>query len=283
MNLSIITVNRNNRDGLYKTISRVSAQTVQPYEFIVIDGASDDGSVDVISQNKETLTKWVSEPDKGIYNAMNKGIDLATGDWCLFLNSGDSLCNEKVLENLAGIDADADIICGSVIILEDPPRRFAPAETVTLNTLYERAINHQSALIRTSILKKYHYDESYKICADRKLFTQALIFDNCSYQPIDIDIADYDIDGFSSRNRTQSELEKARVMEELLPQRILQDYGRVEFGALYGTSDYEKLFLEVGQRRYRKPIYGIVHALLRIAGWFVPSARFVKNFPRRLQ
>ncbi len=282
MNLTIITVNRNNRKGLADTIKSVSAQTVPPYEFLVIDGASDDGSVDVIRQNQDSITKWVSEPDKGIYNAMNKGIDLATGDWCLFLNSGDRLCNEKVLERILETGADADIICGSTIILENPPRKFTPAESVTLNTLYERAINHQSALIRTTILKKYHYDETYKICADRKLFTQALIFDNCSYAPIDVDIADYDIDGFSSRNRTLSELEKARVMEELLPQRILEDYGRIEFGALYGTSDYEKLFIEIGQRNYRKPIYQIVRSLLLIASWFVPSARFVKNFPRRL-
>ena len=282
MNLTIITVNRNNREGLSKTIASVSAQSVPLHEYIVIDGASDDGSIDVIKMNKDHITKWVSEPDKGIYNAMNKAIDLATGDWCLFLNSGDRLCNEKVLERIYETGADEDIICGSTIILEDPPRQFKPAESVTLNTLYERAINHQSALIRTSILKKYHYDESYKICADRKLFTQALIFDNCSYKPIDVDIADYDIDGFSSRNRTLSELEKARVMEELLPQRILRDYGRVEFGALYGTTDYEKLFIEIGQRKYRKPVYYIVRALLRIAGWFVPSARFVKNFPRRI-
>lgn len=282
MKLSIITVNRNNREGLAATIKSVAAQTIRPYEFIIIDGASDDGGVDVIKQNAAAITKWVSEPDSGIYNGMNKGIAAATGEWCLFLNSGDVFCNESVLENISKTGANADIICGNVILLENPPRRVKAAEVITLDTLYQRSICHQTALIRTTILKDNPYDESYKICADRKLFTKALILDNCTYTPINVDIVNYDIEGFSARNRPLYALEKARVMEELFPERIIKDYGTKEFGALYGTTPYEKLFQEIGKRRYRMPVYRMVRGLLSFIAIFVPSARFIKHFPKKI-
>ena len=91
--LSIITVNLNNCDGLQKTIDSVVGQTFTDYEWIVIDGGSMDGSRELIEQYADCLAYWCSEPDNGIYNAMNKGISRATGEWLLFLNSGDSLFN----------------------------------------------------------------------------------------------------------------------------------------------------------------------------------------------
>lgn len=282
MTLSIITVNWNNRDGLAKTLESVSAQTIRPFEFIIIDGGSTDGSVDVIRKHEAIITKWVSEPDKGIYNGMNKGIEFATGEWCLFLNSGDVLCHGKVLEEVVDTGVDADIFCGNIMLMEDLPRQVKAPEKVTLDTLYKRSICHQAAFIRTSILKTHHYDETYRICADRKLFTQALILDNCSYQAIDVNIANYDVDGFSARNRPLYALEKARVMEELFPERIIMDYGTKEFGALYGTTPYEKLFQEIGKRRYRMPIYRLVRGLLSFISLFVPSARFIKHFPKKI-
>ena len=87
MKLSIITVNRNNKDGLEKTIRSVIRQTSHDYEYIIIDGASTDGSPEIIRNYEENITYWISEPDTGIYNAMNKGIRKAQGDYCLFLNS----------------------------------------------------------------------------------------------------------------------------------------------------------------------------------------------------
>jgi len=87
MKLSIITINRNNKDGLEKTIRSVMAQTCRDYEYIVIDGASTDGSVDIIRQYEKKISCWISEPDKGIYNAMNKGILQAHGNYCIFMNS----------------------------------------------------------------------------------------------------------------------------------------------------------------------------------------------------
>lgn len=107
MKLSIITINRNNCAGLSRTMDSVIRQTCKDFEWILIDGASTDGSVDLIRQNKQHITYWVSEPDKGIYNAMNKGLQQAHGEYCLFLNSGDWLAqNSTIAEVLPILSGD---------------------------------------------------------------------------------------------------------------------------------------------------------------------------------
>ena len=277
MKISIITINYINREGLLKTVRSVVGQTIAPYEFIVIDGGSTDGSKEVLEEYQKYFSYCVSEPDKGIYNAMNKGIDKATGDWCHFLTSGDSFCHEKVMEQLENAGVDADIIVGNVRLLSNPPRLKKAPESVSLDYLYKNTICHQGALIRTSILKKYHYDEKYRIVADRKLFVQALILDGVSYASVDVDIADYDVTGMSSLNRIPSEQEYRHVLEELIPARIRIDYGKRHEGALYGMSSYEKLFLEIGKRKWKKPVECIVRCFLRVASVFFKSARFERE------
>lgn len=277
MNISIITINRNNAAGLRKTVESVAGQTERPFEFIVIDGASDDGSVDVIRASAEAIDNWVSEPDAGIYNAMNKGVARAHGEWCLFLNSGDSFSSSTVLEQIRRGGAAADIICGNAMIQEAPPRRKTPPEFLTLDSLFSGSLCHQSALIRRTLLLDHPYDESLRIVADRKFFLQTLIFDNCSYEAVGIDIADYDIGGYSATHRLASEQEYARVLEELIPFRIRQDYGRRQAGSLYGDTPYEKLFAEIGRRNWRQPVYRLVRGLLRAASPFIKSARFVRE------
>ena len=101
MKLSIITINYNNQEGLKKTIESVVSQTMRDFEWIVIDGGSTDGGKEIIEQNKQCLDYWCSEPDKGIYHAMNKGIRASHGDYLMFLNSGDSLYDNKVIERFA--------------------------------------------------------------------------------------------------------------------------------------------------------------------------------------
>ena len=108
--LSIITINLNNAQGLEKTIKSVVSQTYSDYEYIIIDGASTDGSVDVIQEYRNKITYWVSEPDTGIYNAMNKGILKATGEYCQFLNSGDILVDNNVTERMLSDMPDCSIL-----------------------------------------------------------------------------------------------------------------------------------------------------------------------------
>lgn len=114
MKLSIITINLNNKNGLSETISSVIAQTFTDYEYIIIDGQSTDGSLEVIKQNANHINQWISENDHGIYNAMNKGLNLAKGEYCLFLNSGDSLYDSDVLQVLFSQSFTEDIISGGI-------------------------------------------------------------------------------------------------------------------------------------------------------------------------
>ena len=112
MKYSIITVNYNNKDGLRKTIESVIHQTFRDFEFIVIDGGSTDGSAEVLKEYDAQIDYWVSEPDNGVYYAMNKGTRQAHGDYLNFMNSGDCLYDEKVLEHLSAKGLSADIIVG---------------------------------------------------------------------------------------------------------------------------------------------------------------------------
>lgn len=280
MKISVITVNRNNREGLQKTLESIASQTVRPFECIVVDGASTDGGAALLRAFDGIITWSVSEPDKGIYQAMNKGVSHAGGDYCLFMNSGDCFASDTVLAALEETGPSADIIAGDTLVLSDPPHQKRAPEQVSLRFLFNESLCHQSVLIKTALLRQHPYDEDLKIVSDRKFFLQTLVFDNASYQAVPIDIAAYDVSGYSARNRFASEQEWQDTLEKMLPVRILQDYGQESKGALYGTSAYEKLFLEIGRRRYRKPVYRLVRRFLRLCGCFAPSARFVQSFPR---
>lgn len=281
--LSIITVNRNNCLGLERTIISVINQTDRSFEYIIIDGASTDGSAALLKKYADDISVAVSEPDKGIYNAMNKGVSRATGDWCLFLNSGDTLYDENVISALWKSGCDADIICGSTLLMTHTPQIKYPHDEITLFALCERAICHQSALIRTSLLRTHPYDESMKIVSDRKFFVQSLIFDNCSYSTVDIIIAKYDTNGYSAKNQSLSSFEWQNVLSELVPERILTDYGRQLNGSLFADGPYERFFLEISRRRYKQVVYQSVRRLLIMLSLIHPSAGFAKIFPRRCQ
>lgn len=278
MKISIITVNKNNREGLKNTIRSVSAQSTAPHEFIVIDGGSTDGSCDLL-KGHSAITYSVSEQDDGIYNAMNKGVNVATGDWCLFLNSGDTLHDSEVLSRLMASGAEADIICGNAVIMETIPRRKAAPSEITFRYLFETALCHQAVFIRTGMLRSRPYDEKYPIVADRKFFLESLILDSCSYKAVDVDVCDYDVSGLSARNRFGSQREWESCLSELIPPRVLADYGYDAHGPLYGSRSYERMFLEIGRRRWRRPVYLLVRFLLSFASLFVPSAQFIRAFP----
>ena len=276
MKLSIITVNFNDKEGLLKTIKSVVMQHFDDYEYIIIDGGSQDGSVEVIKENKSYISYWISEPDKGIYNAMNKAIEVAQGEYCIFMNAGDVFCEPQTLSDYFALNCTEDIICGNTITSAKIIK--APNE-ITFKYLFSHAICHQSAFVRTSLMKKYKYDETYKIVADRKFFLQALIVENCSYKGVDVNVVNYDINGYSSQNPVLSRLEYNKVLEELFPHRILCDYGRNLNGDLYGTSMYDKLFVELRSRQYSKVVYVMTVITMNLLSIFNKSANFIKHFP----
>ena len=223
MKYSIITINYNNRDGLEMTINSVLGQTFQDYEYIIIDGGSTDGSVDVIKKYESQIDYWVSEPDKGVYNAMNKGIGKANGDYLNFMNSGDTYHSSTALESIVGLHSNDDIIIGGYYETGKGVSHTIPPQDVTLLTLLKFTINHQATFIKRSLFDKRLYDENYIIMADAKFNFQSIILDNCSVKITEDVIADYDTNGISS-NYELYKTERQRFLNELFPARVLQDY-----------------------------------------------------------
>lgn len=227
MKLSIITINRNNKDGLRKTIESVVNQTFSDYEYIVIDGASNDGSVDVIKQYEGKITYWVSEPDKGIYNAMNKGILQAKGEYCLFLNSGDWLVDENILREVFIISSiSEDIVYGrvsrffgenNVIILDYP-------EVITLLFFFIRTLPHQASFIKRSLFNSCLYSEDYEIVSDFDFFIKSIMINKCTYKRIDHIVADLEPCGISSQIDVKHLKERDAVLQKLIDKTILEDY-----------------------------------------------------------
>lgn len=224
MKLSVITINYNNKDGLLKTIESVINQTCQDFEYIIIDGASSDGSVDVIKANADKITYWVSENDTGIYNAMNKGTKAAHGDYCLFLNSGDIFLDNSVIERVYLYDFSTDIISGSIKCTDG--RYVKAPEKVTMKTFIVGSLPHQATLIRRELLLDNPYDERLGLCGDWRFFIQVLIYKNVSYTTIPIVISLFDTNGISSIESKQSERRQyeLQLCRDIIPTRIEEDY-----------------------------------------------------------
>ncbi|MDR0864809.1 MAG: glycosyltransferase [Candidatus Symbiothrix sp.] len=193
MKLSIITINLNNQDGLRKTIESVVSQSFTDFEYIVIDGGSTDGSIEIIKQYQEKITYWVSEPDKGIYNAMNKGILQAKGEYCLFLNSGDYLYNSKVLQLFFDNEVKEDIVYGKIANHIDYPSKLR------FSFMLAWSLPHPAGFIKRDLFGKIGlYEESNKIISDWAFFMLAIYVYQCSYKHIPIIISVFDRGGISS-------------------------------------------------------------------------------------
>lgn len=225
MKYSIITINFNDKEGLKRTVISVLNQTYTDYEFIIIDGGSTDGSIDVIQEYKNNVTYWVSEKDKGVYNAMNKGIAQAHGDYLVFMNSGDCFHAPDVLNAVA--EYQEDIICGKVLKGEStvPSGHYKP--TISFVDLMRGSLPHQAMFIKRELMIKHPYDENYRILSDWKFCIEAIIFDNCSFRNIDVIVADYDTSGISTNSNGLLPKEKELILKELFPPRIIVDYKRL--------------------------------------------------------
>lgn len=225
MKLSIITINYNDVDGLKRTIDSVVYQTFRDYEWIVVDGGSSDGSRELIEQNSTLFTYWVSEPDKGIYNAMNKGIDHANGGWLLFLNSGDWLYADDVLDRVFSKEYSSDVIYGDVMYhwpdargmeLEQKPNK------ISLYYLYEHTLCHQSTFYKKDIFANHRYNEEYKICSDWALFIR-LVIEGYAFEHLPFCISIFDQNGISSHLTPEHIAERKRVFEDNIPPHLLLD------------------------------------------------------------
>lgn len=277
MKLSIITINYNNCDGLRKTIESVVNQTWQDFEYIVIDGGSTDGSVEVIKESADHIDYWVSEPDKGIYDAMNKGIDKAKGEYCLFMNSGDIIYQPTTLENVHQQLNGADIIYGRMLLANG--LWTTPYQNITLKHFFEGTLPHQAAFIHHALFTQYPYDTHYRIVSDWKFWVEALICGNCSYKFIDHKIAVFDGSGISSSNWGLQLQERERILTELFPPRVLVDYKTL----LYGDTYEDKLYLVIKAHKFHKAFYTLNIVIFKLFSLFSKrTAQWVKAFPFKI-
>lgn len=261
MLLTIITINYNNAAGLQKTVESVLSQTSTDFEYIVVDGASTDASLEfpeAINYKLQTANcKLISEPDTGIYNAMNKGVRMAKGDYVHFLNSGDWLTHNTVVEQMLTELCDCDILVGTKVSVRTDAkvrRDKKINKPLSMYTFYRGTIEHTSAYIKRSLFDSYgYYDESLRIVSDWKWYLQRVVFDNVRVKFTAIPVSYFDTTGISSTNHQLDKEERRKVLEELLPHSILLDYDMYSF------------HIEQMERLKRYPLlYKIVYVTERI-------------------
>lgn len=217
--LSIITINYNNLLGLQRTIESVTSQTWQEFEYIVIDGASTDGSATYLESKNDKITYWVSEPDTGIYNAMNKGIAKATGEYLLFLNSGDHLYSNEVLDRNQDHISSHDLVCFNLLVIGEVTSEIVllPRELRFSYFFDGGTLCHPSTLIKKSLFNTVGlYDENLKIVSDWKFFIIALCKFNATYKYVDTVFSTFYIGGLSTLDENKSLMveERNKVLNE---------------------------------------------------------------------
>lgn len=225
MKISVITINYNNAKGLEKTIKSVISQTCQDFEYIVIDGSSTDDSKKIIEKYADCIAYWISEPDKGIYNAMNKGIAHAHGEYCLFLNSADVFCSPKSIERIINKDWNADVVQCDIFYKSANNKRFlkrvfSPDRVVYYQFLRD-SLYHQSSFIRTSMLKEEGYNEQYRMVSDWAYYFKKLIVEGCSYQHIRIPITIFDMEGVSNSGNPRDAQERRDFLLQYFSENII--------------------------------------------------------------
>ena len=214
--LSIITINKNNAVGLKKTIQSVINQTYfHQIEYIIIDGLSTDNSSNILEKYKDYFSYCISEKDEGIYDAMNKGAQAATGEYLLFLNSGDRLYHNKIIQEVFPKLNNVDIIYGGVEYDGEKNKIRIPSDY--LDFIYfstRRSIFHQGAFISRKLALEIPYNISFKLMGDVNFFFNAICVKKASYKRIFVKIAYFDTTGISQREIYTKEKEKTRILLE---------------------------------------------------------------------
>ena len=217
--LSIITINFNNAEGLKKTMESVFSQSFNDFEYLIIDGGSTDASVEIIKQNKK-INYWISEKDNGIYDAMNKGILKSFGNYLLFLNSGDYLC-ENVLGKVFSETHTEDILYGNMKINwggNNITDGIMPNK-ITLEHLVKDTLWHPVSFIKKELFNKFGlYNTDYEIVADYEFFFKNIIINKSSNVHLNYFITEYNVEGFSSlpTNKVKEKAERLKVIKTYL-------------------------------------------------------------------
>lgn len=216
--ISIITVVYNNRNNFYKTIESVKHQNYKNIEYIVIDGGSTDGTLEEIKRNNDVVNKWISEKDSGIYDAMNKGISIATGDYIWFLNGGDMIYSPNTLNEVFTSCKEADVYYGDTELVDDDGKSYGkrklktPPENLSWKNMIDgMVITHQSLIIKKNII--IPYDLSFKHCSDID-WTIKILKSSNKIINTRIIISKFLLGGYSRKNTISSLFERIRILSK---------------------------------------------------------------------
>jgi glycosyltransferase involved in cell wall biosynthesis len=248
--ISIITINYNNLDGLKRTVESVIKQTYKEFEYIIIDGGSTDGSKEYIQATNKYFDYWVSESDNGIYNAMNKGILQAKGDYLLFLNSGDKLCNNDIFNHIKENSTDFDVLYGDLIFSEKSRIRKYN-EPISFKYFMNSALGHPSILLKRDLFINKRYNEEFKIVSDWIFLFEAFL-EGRSFKYLNFVISEFEGGGISD-NEELVNIERTNYINQKFP--IIGD----EFLKL--QNDLYSLSVQVKQRKLK---YKIKTVLLKL-------------------
>jgi glycosyltransferase involved in cell wall biosynthesis len=286
--LSIITINRNNAAGLRRTIESVVSQTYTDFEYIVIDGASTDESVDVIKEYADRITYWISEPDKGIYNAMNKGILKAKGEYLLFLNSGDWLVDEQKIQIMVNNLNNEDIIITNIYLVENKKIENNKFIGINSNESIRDSLNsldliygvfpHNATFFKKVLFEKNGlYDESLKIVSDWKFMIKSILFNNATTKIFRNEfIVNFDVNGVSATERDLYNKERRSVLNEFFTSTILKDYEEYYQLYLYNES-IKKRYEDYMALRKNK----VFLVFIRFFLWLIRKGRKYNQIKRR--
>ena len=256
MKLSIITINYNNCDGLQKSIDSVVAQTWRDFEWIVIDGGSTDGSKELIEKYQSHFAYCCSEADKGVYNAMNKGITKATGDYLIFLNSGDFFCDNDVLQNVYSANRTEDIISGQVVRADNGKFLRRYDDNIFMQVFFE-TLNHQGTFIKRDLFNNRRYDETLKICSDWKFWIETIVLGDASVYVLPFVIASQDMNGISS-DVDLIEKERTQVLDTFFSkslQQQLRDFQTLRKSFIVKEAEHIQTHSIWGYRIIKRLIY----------------------------
>lgn len=252
--LSIITISKNNRNGLLKTIKSIANQSYKDFEYIVIDGNSTDGSLEIIIENESCIDYWVSEADSGIYPAMNKGIKKSKGKYLLFLNSGDTFLSSSSVKEIIESSLSADIICWDAISNNEvKPIFFSAPTTITFSIFWYASICHQSTLIKRQLFNEVgFYNESLKLAGDWEFFVRAFFLHRATYSYNKATLSVIEEGGVSSTMYRITQVERKQVYTKNFP---------------YFIKDYEELNIMRKSRIFRIAYFlrKISQALMQIS------------------
>ena len=223
--VTVVTVVLNMAEQLERTIQSVKAQDYPNLEYIIIDGGSDPKTLEVIRKYERHIDHWISEPDKGIYDAMNKGAKYATGTWINFLNAGDTFINESTVTEVFKIaDVGDDLIYGDTLFQDEVGEKVVKA--LDPEHLWRAMVfNHNSLFVKTSLQREHPFSLSYKIVSDSE-FTIWCYVNGKKFKNVGFSINTYENGGYADRNSVMRSVERWKVVSDykLRPQQEINDF-----------------------------------------------------------